>query len=387
MRIAGIALLLAAVPSVLSAQTPASQTVEERLAKLESEVRELREENRALRDQLGSQTLAVKARTEEATVKPSASVPKMTLGGFIHAQAESGGRLDSRFADDNDRIFLRRARVATAGKFAENFDFKVELELAGTLGATSAMRAQMTDTYVSWTQHPAASLRLGQFKSPYGFEQLYADQRLPTAERTLGADRLTLGRQIGLMLFGELAKKRITYAVGAFNGNGVNNSFNDDEGFLTVARVAGKLYDTKQVRWNVGLDGFGGEDRAVTVAPELGFTNNTFAGKRHGWGVDSQVIAGPVEVWVEALHTTHDPLSGATRDSQSLTLQGTYFLTKKLQAIGRWSSFEPTDNVDGLTEYLIGGTYYIKGDDLKLQLNFVRGENDDRVIARVQTVF
>jgi phosphate-selective porin OprO and OprP len=378
-RIAAIALLLAAGPSVLSAQT-----VEERLAKLETEVRELRDENRALREQLG---VEVKARTAEVAVKPSASVPKMTLGGFIHAQAESGGRLDSRFADDNDRFFLRRARVATAGKFAENFDFKVELELAGTLGATSAMRAQMTDTYVTWTQHPAASLRLGQFKSPYGFEQLYADQRLPTAERTLGADRLTLGRQIGLQLFGELAKKRITYAVGAFNGNGVNNSFNDDEGLLTVARVAGKLYDTKKVRWNVGLDGFRGEDRSVAVAPELGFTNNTFAGKRHGWGIDSQVIAGPVEVWFEALQTTHDPLSGVTRDSQSLTLQGAYFLTKKLQAIGRWSSFEPTDNVDGLTEYLIGGTYYIKGDDLKLQLNFVRGEHEDRVIARVQTVF
>ncbi|MEA2490547.1 MAG: phosphate-selective porin OprO and OprP [Acidobacteriota bacterium] len=379
MKIARLTLLLLLLPSVLAAQG-----VEERLAKLESEVRELREENRALKAQLG---VEVAARTEEVAVEPAGSVPKMTIGGFIHAQAESGGVVDPRFPDDNDRFYVRRARLSTQGKFVEHFDFKVEMELSGALGAASGMRTQMTDAFITWTQHPAASLRLGQFKSPYGFEQLYPDQRLPTPERALGTDRLTLGRQIGLQLFGELANKRLTYALGAFNGNGVNTSVNDDEGLLTVGRLAGKVYETKGIRWSVGVDGFRGEDRAVTVAPELGFAGNTFAGNRHGWGVDTQVVAGPVELWVEALNTTHDPLAGVTRDSRSLMVQGSYWLTKKLQAIGRWESFEPSANVDALSGWLIGGSYAIKGDDVKLQLNYVRGEHDDRLIARVQTVF
>jgi phosphate-selective porin OprO/OprP len=378
-KIARVTVLLLLLPSVLAAQS-----VEERLARLESEVRELREENRALKTQLG---VEVAARSSEVAVKPAASVPKMTIGGFIHAQAESGGQVDPRFSDDNDRFYVRRARLNTQGKFVEHFDFKVEMELSGALGASSGMRAQMTDAFITWTQHPAASLRLGQFKSPYGFEHLYADQRLPTPERALGTDRLTLGRQIGLQLFGELANKRLTYAVGAFNGNGVNTSVNDDDGLITVARLAGKVYEAKRVRWSVGVDGFRGEDRAVTVAPELGFAGNTFAGERHGWGVDTQVTAGPVELWVEALNTTHDPLSGVTRDSQSLMVQGSYWLTKKLQAVGRLESFEPSANVDALTGWLIGGSYSIKGDDVKLQLNYVRGEHDDRLIARVQTVF
>jgi phosphate-selective porin len=367
------------------AQPVAPSSIEERLARLESEVRELREENKTLRQQLG---VEVKAREAEVSVKPAASVPKMTIGGFLHLQGETGGRLDSRFSDDNDRMYVRRARLNTQGKFAEGYDFKVELELSGALGNTSAMRAQMTDAFISWTKHPAASVRFGQFKTPYSFEQLYSDQRLPTPERTLGADRLALGRQIGVQLFGELANKRLSYAVGAFNGNGINNSFNDDESFLTVGRLAGKLYDTKAVRWNLAVNGFRGDDRAVTVAPELGFTNNTFAGERHGWGVDTQVVAGPIEVWVEALRLTHDPTAaGPTRDSQSLAIQGSYLLSKKLQVIGRWDSFEPVDGGEDFGAWLIGGSYLIRGDDLKLQLNFVRGEHDDRVIARVQTVF
>lgn len=387
MRYNLLALLITLLPATLAAQS-----VEERLAKLEAEVRELREENRALRQQLSVPPPAVtQVAVTPATVtaaKPAAPAPpKVTVGGFVQAQGEAGGRIGSRFSDDNDRVFLRRARLNAQGKFAEHFDFKLELDLAGSLGATSALRAQMTDGFITWTQHPAASVKVGQFKTPFGFEQLYSDQRLPTPERSLGTDRLAVGRQLGVQLFGELAKKRFTYALGGFNGNGANNSFNDDEGFLTVGRVTGKLYDTKKVRWTAGAGAFRGDDRAVTVAPELGFANNTFAGKRHGWGVDTQIVAGRVEVWLETLRTTHDPLSGLTRDSRSLAVQGTYFLTKKLQAVGRWDSFEPTADGDDLTAWLLGGTYLIRGDELKLQLNFVRGEHDDRVIARVQTVF
>jgi hypothetical protein len=45
-------------------------------------------------------------------------------------------------------VFLRRARVNLSGRFIEEFNFRAELELAGSLTDTSAFRAQMTERCV-----------------------------------------------------------------------------------------------------------------------------------------------------------------------------------------------------------------------------------------------
>ena len=119
------------------------------------------------------------------------------LGGMIQAQTDGGDRGDSRFTDSNARAYLRRARLNVTGKFVEEFDFRLEMDLAGSLSNASAFRAQMTDGYINWNRFDAANVRVGQFKTPFGFEQLYTDSRLYTAERSLVSDRLTQSRQIG----------------------------------------------------------------------------------------------------------------------------------------------------------------------------------------------
>ena len=63
-------------------------------------------------------------------------------------------------------------------------------------------------------------IRVGQFKTPFGFEQLYSDPRLFITERSLGNDRLTQSRQLGAQVGGDVLDKRLTYAIGLFNGTG-----------------------------------------------------------------------------------------------------------------------------------------------------------------------
>lgn len=383
MRKALLLLLLTTTPL-------AAQTIEERLSKLESEMRELRTENQELRRQLGLSASATPAPAapqpqppQAAPVKAGGKEAALSLGGYLQAQAESGGRVDTRFSDDNDRVFLRRGRVNAQGKFAEAFDFKVEFDVSGSLGNASGLRAQTTDAYVTWTPRPFANVRVGQFKTPYGLEQLWSDTRMLTPERSLGSDR-TPGRQLGVQLFGDLADKRVSYAVGAFNGNGTNVSFNDDEGFLTVARLSGTVVDGP-VKWIAGVNGFTSDDRAAGVAPELGFANNTFAGERRAWGVDSQFTAGPVELWLELLRMRFDPTTGATRDLDAAYILGAWNVTDKWQAIARYETFEANEADQNI--WTLGTNYLIKGNDLKLQLHLMRGEDEDRVIARIQTVF
>jgi len=366
----GVVLLLLATPAF-------SQSVEERLAKLEQEVRELRAENAELR----AQFTAPPAQQE---VKPAGKESKMLIGGYLHAQAESGGRVDSRFDDDNDRVFLRRARVNVQGSFAEGFDFKAEMDLAGGAGSASAIPAQATDLYAQWSKVPFAQIRAGQFKTPYGHEQLDSDTKVLTVERTLGTDRIGIGRQLGVQLGGEIGN--ITYAVGAFNGNGTNVTFNDDEGFLTAGRVSGSPWKSARGQWTIGANAYTSDDRSAPVAPELGFANNTFAGHRRAWGVDSQLTAGRLEVWGELLRARFDPTTGATRDLHSWSLAGAWSLTPKLQAVAMIDTLDGP--VDHLETWTLGANYFIKGHDLKLQLNLMRAEDETtRVLARLQTMF
>ncbi|MDP9195030.1 MAG: porin [Acidobacteriota bacterium] len=360
-----------------------AQSVEERLAKLEQEVRELRAENAELREQIKAPPKAPAAKTAQE-IKPAGSESKMLIGGFIQTQAESGGRVDTRFGDENDRVFLRRARMNVQGSFAEKFDFKAELDLAGGLGSSSGIRAQATDVYTQWSKHPHAQIRAGQFKTPFGHEQLHSDTKTFTVERTLGTDRIGLGRQLGVQLGGDIGG--VSYAIGAFNGNGTNVTFNDDEGLLTAGRVTGTLFKSDRAQWKIGANGYRSEDRAAPVAPELGFTSNTFSGNRRAWGIDTQFATGPIEIWGELLRARFDPATGATRDLNSFYLTGAWSLTPKLQAVAMYDTLD--GDINDVRTWTVGANYFIKGHDLKLQLNLMRSDDDTmRVLARLQTMF
>src|SRR5262245_17824988 len=219
----------------------AAPTHEERLQRLEAQVDSLQRENRALRRDLG-----VDGRVGQTVVKPAGREPTLFVGGLLQVQGDFGDQGDGRFGT-HDRFHLRRARMNMSGRFLEEFDFRIEGDLSGTLSEASALRAQMTDGYINWNRYAAANMRLGQFKTPFGYEQLYSDPRLYTIERSLMNDRLTLSRQIGAQVGGQLGNRRLSYSAGLFNGTSANVSFNDNDNFAYVGRLEGVLH---QVRWS-----------------------------------------------------------------------------------------------------------------------------------------
>jgi phosphate-selective porin OprO and OprP len=343
-------------------------------------------------------------------VTPAGKEPTLSIGGLLQVQAEAGDKGDARFGTDNDRFYLRRARLNATGKFLEEFDFRLEGEFAGTLSNTSGLRAQLTDAYIAWNRHPFANVRFGQLKTPFGFEQLYSDPRLFTLERSLVNDRLTLSRQLGVQVGGDVLEKRLSYAVGAFNGNGANNNFNDDDRFLVAGRIAGVPWQGEVLgrrgSWGVGGNAYSSDDTNVPQGSEFGFDStpatpdrdNVFSGKRRGYGLDTQLQWGPVELWIEVLQTEWEPDSGRPLpqvESTGWYAQGTaYVIPDKVQVVLKLESFDPREEIeDDTTETATAGvTWYLKGHDLKLLLNYLRvridGEEDqDKVLARFQVIF
>lgn len=344
------------------------------------------------------------------TVKPAGREPSLTIGGLVQAQADFGDRGDARFTNDSDRYYLRRARLNASGRFLEEFDFRVELDLAGSLGNTAGLRAQLTDGYLTWNRYPAASVRVGQFKTPFGFEQLFGDPRLITLERSLVNDRLTLSRQLGVQVAGELFEKRLSYAVGNFNGNGANNNFNDDDGFLTAGRLAGTPWQGKlfgqQASWSIGGNAFSTDDANVAQSSEFGFDStpatadrdNIFAGERTGSGFDSQLQIGPFDLWVEHLQVEWEPTSGRPRaeiESEGWYVQASSTVVpNRFQVVLKVEDFDPRkDNANDSTRTTTAGVnWYLKGHDLKLMLDVLRVEVDrlddqTKALARFQVIF
>src|SRR5258706_403816 len=343
-------------------------------------------------------------------VKPAGREPSLTIGGLLQVQFDAGDKGDSRFANDFDRFYLRRARLNASGRFLEEFDFRLELDLAGSLSNSSALRAQMTDGYITWNRYPEANIRVGQFKTPFGFEQLYGDPRLLTIERTLVNDRLTLSRQLGGQVGGDLFEKRLGYAIGTFNGNGVNNNFNDNNALVTVGRITAVPWQANlgsaAAKWSVGANGFSSKDTGLALSdlgldstPTTADKDGLFTGKRRGSGVDSQLVAGPFELWGELLRGPFEPVSkipSASFDANGWYGQASLFLVpNRVQVVVKYETFDPNDrkNADETKTATLGANLYLKGHDLKVMANYLRTElpgsqkTQNKVIARLQVIF
>ncbi|MEA2328732.1 MAG: phosphate-selective porin OprO and OprP [Thermoanaerobaculia bacterium] len=380
--------------------------IEARLIKLEQEVAALRQENEQLRRDLGVEVVA-----RAGDVKMAGKSEALQLGGMVQVQSEAGDQGDSRFSDGNDRFYLRRARLNAAGRFLEEFNFRAEIELAGSLSNTSGLRAQLTDTYINWNRFDSANIRIGQFKTPFGFEQLYADPQLTFAERPLVSDRLTPGRQLGAQGGGDLWFDRFNWAAGVFNGNGINQNFNDNDRFLAVGRVSvapisGRYFDQPS-RWTIGIDSFRSHDANISIASEFGIDStptsaakdNIFAGVRRGIGYDSQLQFGPVEAWGEYLQVTFDPADRVPlhrfRSNGWSGQLSAFVIDNKLQLAARRERFDPNADV-GRNETSIttlGASWYFKQNDIRLQLDWLRSnvpgvtKTQQKWMARLQTVF
>src|SRR6266542_2129550 len=237
-------------------------------AELQAEIKSLKKETASVPDGKFKKKVTYDGKTyvEKAVVeeeKPPVYVQqrgpelKLVLGGFIQMNFEDGdvSAFEGRFGQTalKDRFRLRRERINLTGDFAEQFDFKLEGDFEQSDGLNSSRTAfEGTDIFVNWHQFPWAQVKMGQWKAPFGLEQLTPDTSLYIIERSLPTGAITPERQIGVQLWGKpLAtvwpeqKDLLTYYAGIFNGNGRNITNNDNNNFMYVGRLESTLFKSK----------------------------------------------------------------------------------------------------------------------------------------------
>src|SRR6266568_4719110 len=462
LRAAGASLAAVVMLAVqpLNAQT-ASES--ERLQKLERAVEQLQKRNAELEQEVSSLkkqaasaaevgarmktkvTYDGKSYVEKAVVEeekppiyvvPRGSELKLVLGGFVQFNFEDGDVLafQGNFGQTalKDRFRLRRARLNLTGDFAENFDFKIEGDFEQSDG-TSGNRTDFsgTDIFVNWHQFPEAQIKVGQWKAPFGLEQLTPDYALYTIERTLPTGAITPDRQIGAQLWGKPfagvwpeQKDLLTYYAGIFNGNGRNVSVNDNNNFMYVGRLElmpfkGKIFG-QDSSLKLGGDVLNSrDDKGTNISQTLNLLVNADgslspftlpgADERTAWSVDAWLNIGPFDLIGEFFQEDVDgrTVAGvapgfADFEPSGWYVQGSYFLIpKKLQAVVKWEALNPGQFAnDGIHSITAGLNYYIHADNVKMMANYVHTWSDfraahpqfgddqfDQVIMRLQLMF
>jgi len=452
---------LAAIIS-LAAQPLGAQTASEseRLQKLERAVEQLQHRNAELEAEVSTlktkqaayvppgkmktkvtydgKTYVEKAVEEEKLpvyVQQRGSELKLVLGGFIQMNFEDGdvSAFEGRFGQTalKDRFRLRRARINLTGDFAEQFDFKLEGDFESSDGLNSSRTAfEGTDIFINWHQFPWAQIKAGQWKAPFGLEQLTPDTSLYTIERTLPTGAITPERQIGIQLWGKPfatiwpeQKDLLTYYAGIFNGNGRNITNNDNNNFMYVGRLESTLFKDvfgKGSFLKLGADILNSrDDKGTNISQTLTLLVNSDgslspfvlpgADERTAWSVDAWLKMGPFDLIGEFLQERVQPrtVNGVPPDFSKFTTDGFYvtggyfLIPKKLQTVVQWQHLNPGQmGNDGISSILGGLNYYIHGDDLKLMVNYIHTWSDFRqanpefgddqfneVIGRVQLIF
>ena len=457
---AGLAAIILLATPRLGAQTPSES---ERLQKLERAVDQLQKRNAELEQEVSSlkkQTASAaevgakmktkvfydgKSYVEKAVVEEE-KLPvyvqqrgpelKLVLGGFIQMNFEDGdvSAFEGRFGQTalKDRFRLRRARINLTGDFAEQFDFKIEGDFENSDGISSSRTAfEGTDIFVNWHQFPEAQVKAGQWKAPFGLEQLTPDTSLYIIERSLPTGAITPERQIGVQLWGKPfasvwpdEKDLLTYYAGVFNGNGRNTTVNDNNNFMYVGRLESTLFKAKM--WGqdsylkLGADVLNSrDDKGTNISQTLNLLVNSDgslspfvlpgADERTAWSVDAWLKLGPFDLIGEYLeeYVNGRTVNGVPPGFADFTTNGYYItagyflIPKKLQAAVQWQDLNPGQRGnDGIYSITGGLNYYIHGDDLKLMVDYIHTWSDFRqanpefgqdqfneVIGRVQVMF
>ena len=305
---------------------------------------------------------------------------KLVLGGFIQVNFEDSDAFafNGNFGQSaiKDRFRLRRARVNLTGDFAEQFDFKVEGDFGQNDGTDNNRTAfSGTDIWLNWHQFPGAQIKIGQFKAPFGLDQLTPDTSLYTIERTLPTGAITPDRQIGAQLWGmpftniwPRQKDLLTYYAGIFNGNGKNTTVNDNNNFMYVGRLESTLFKDvfgKGSFLKLGADVLNSRDDKGTNISQSGnlLVNSDGslspfvlpgADERTAWSVDAWIKLGPFDLIGEYLqeHVNGRTVNGVPPGFADFTTDGYYvtagyfLIPKKLQAVVQWQDLNPGQKGD-----------------------------------------
>ena len=127
--------------------------------------------------------------------------------------------------DEGEVANLRKFRVGISGYVTKSFEYEVEREIRNEIGDLFHMRTREThalwrDVYGNFRYFRRVQIRAGQFKIPFGMDQVHFSTKGEFVFRSLIGNYLAPGRELGIMAHGKLFDQRVQYQAGLFLHDG-----------------------------------------------------------------------------------------------------------------------------------------------------------------------
>lgn len=313
------------------------------------------------------------------------------LAGTVNAQDAAKKKANSKligwvvadyindFEDDGTHTFgLKHARLIYKGKM-DAVDYHIMGEFAG--GA-----AKLAQAWVGYTFNQNISLRVGQFKTPFGLEYYpsFMVWKFVNPSFITGAIAKGMGRNGGA--FREAGaqvtfKYKINDDIGfvgkafAMNGNGINNRDNNTEKDYVVMGALTLPFNAQ-----VGASYYTGtalvEDPTTNIFHNKGETAMNFHGKMSYEGFTAQA---------EYMMATYETF-GKDEKPAGFYLYGTYLFNKKYELGARYDSMEGNTEVDDTdkSRITVSAGYYLSKTN-RILFNYEM--NDGKANGRKDAVF
>lgn len=261
-----------------------------------------------------------------------------------------------------DGFLLRRVRPILSGTIFKYIDFFFRPDFGQ--GTTV-----IYDAYVELKYFSHFKVRAGKFKPPVGLERLQSDDDTSFVERGLPT-LLVPSRDIGFQISGDLANRRMTYAVGVFNGvpdNSLSDSSVSDHRDYSARLFLSPWQPDQNVLSGLGFgmgSSFGNVDGEALPSYKT-FGQNTFmsfasgvteAGHRTRLAPGAYYYLGPFGLYLEDGLTEEGLQKGTVRRDiafRAWQVQTSYILTGEKKSFASPTprkSFDPWNHGWGAVE-------------------------------------
>ncbi len=306
---------------------------------------------------------------------------------FTHEMPDGDLRLPGTLSggDAKGSFRIRRAKTELSGwMFRRELTYELQLSWAGAEPGASTTEP-LEDFILSWdaSGNRRFQVTVGQFKVPLGRQEMTSSNRLQFADRDILSGEFTRGRDIGVQLQGLLAKGRLEYRAGVFNGNPAGRLGNDNDKYQYNARVTWQPWGDARY----SESDFESADKPL-LALAVQFENNDLHGATNATDYDTTILGADavlkfrgLSLFAEYFGRERRPETGETFDSNGFHAQAGYFLKRKvLEVAVRYAAFDPSSLIPGNDRKETGGvvSYYLDRHNLKLQADFRRLHDDDR---------
>jgi phosphate-selective porin len=242
-------------------------------------------------------------------------------------------------------------------------------------------------------------LQFGQFKVPFGRQELTSSFNLQMVDRSIVAGEFERGRDLGVMADGLLVNQKLAWSAGVFNGNGRNQTANDNDKLQVDARVV--LQPWGDVRYSEA--DFESTDKALFALAGQYESNSLFNTttaidlKREVFGGDAVFKFKGLFLMGEYFNRKFTPETGVSYKSNGYNVEGGYAFmpSRKWELVFRYTSWDPTDLKSGDDRKEIGGgvNWFYNRHFAKVQADFrqledkARGTKDKEFRVQTQLYF